>query len=72
MTVAYFNTDGAALFYASHFRPETYANLRRYVIHRLLWNGDGEKGATSTRGTFPVRAEVVERDLVFVPAGRPR
>ncbi|KAI8379892.1 dynein light intermediate chain-domain-containing protein [Choanephora cucurbitarum] len=53
---------GAALFYTSTLQPYTFHNLRQYILHRLL--------ATSTK-TYPfqLKAQVVERDSVMVPAG---
>ena len=56
------NLVGAALFYTSTLQPYTFHNLRQYILHRLL--------ATSTK-TYPfqLKAQVVERDSVLVPAG---
>ena len=53
---------GAALFYTSTLQPYTFHNLRQYILHRLL--------ATSSK-TYPfqLKAQVVERDSVLVPAG---
>ncbi|CAO3628562.1 unnamed protein product [Cunninghamella echinulata] len=53
---------GAALFYTSTLRPYTFHNLRQYILHRVL--------TTSTK-TYPylIKAQVVERDSVAVPAG---
>ncbi|CAO3703176.1 unnamed protein product [Rhizopus stolonifer] len=54
---------GAALFYTSSYQPYTYHHLREYILHRLLSNQNGK--------TYPFRAkaQVVERDTVFVPSG---
>ncbi|KAI8058955.1 dynein light intermediate chain-domain-containing protein [Gilbertella persicaria] len=53
---------GAALLYTSTLQPYTYHNLRQYIIHRLL--------TTSTKAyPFQLKAQVVERDAVLVPAG---
>ncbi|KAI9482767.1 MAG: dynein light intermediate chain-domain-containing protein [Benjaminiella poitrasii] len=53
---------GAALFYTSTLQPYTFHNLRQYILHRLL---------TSSTKTYPfkLKAQVVERDAVLVPAG---
>ncbi|KAI7898319.1 dynein light intermediate chain-domain-containing protein [Cokeromyces recurvatus] len=53
---------GAALFYTSTLQPYTFHNLRQYILHRLL---------TSPSKTYPfkLKAQVVERDSVLVPAG---
>ncbi|KAI8143883.1 dynein light intermediate chain-domain-containing protein [Fennellomyces sp. T-0311] len=53
---------GAALFYTSTLHPYTFHNLRQYILHRLL--------TTSTKAyPFTLKAQVVERDSVMVPAG---
>ncbi|RCH96298.1 hypothetical protein CU098_006848 [Rhizopus stolonifer] len=54
---------GAALFYTSSYQPYTYHHLREYILHRLLSNQNGK--------TYPfhAKAQVVERDTVFVPSG---
>ncbi|KAG0737946.1 hypothetical protein G6F57_011054 [Rhizopus arrhizus] len=53
---------GAALFYTSSYQPYTYHQLREYILHRLLTiNGKPYP--------FQSRAQVVERDTVFVPSG---
>ncbi|KAG0198970.1 hypothetical protein BGX28_007680 [Mortierella sp. GBA30] len=61
---------GASLFYTSIHHPHTFANLRQYLLHRFL--------TPSTLNTpqpqpssfpFKLRAQVVERDQVMVPAG---
>ncbi|KAI9361134.1 dynein light intermediate chain-domain-containing protein [Pilaira anomala] len=53
---------GAALFYTSTLQPYTFHNLRQYILHRLL--------TTSTKSyPFQLKAQVVERDAVLVPAG---
>ncbi|KAL0093364.1 dynein light intermediate chain-domain-containing protein [Phycomyces blakesleeanus] len=53
---------GAALVYTSTLYPHTFHNLRQYILHRLL---------TRSTKTFPfsLKAQVVERDSVFVPSG---
>ncbi|KAF1805926.1 dynein light intermediate chain-domain-containing protein [Mucor lusitanicus] len=53
---------GAALFYTSTLQPYTFHNLRQYILHRLL--------TTATKSyPFKLKAQVVERDSVLVPAG---
>lgn len=53
---------GAALFYTSTLQPYTFHNLRQYILHRLL--------TTATKSyPFKLKAQVVERDAVLVPAG---
>ncbi|KAG2216387.1 hypothetical protein INT45_004805 [Circinella minor] len=53
---------GAALFYTSTLHPYTFHNLRQYILHRLL--------TTQTKAyPFSLKAQVVERDSVMVPAG---
>ncbi|KAI9027143.1 dynein light intermediate chain-domain-containing protein [Phycomyces nitens] len=53
---------GAALIYTSTLYPHTFHNLRQYILHRLL---------TRSTKSFPfsLKAQVVERDSVFVPSG---
>ena len=48
---------GASLHYVSTHRPQTLFSFRSYVLHRLLGQSLKDK------------AQVVERDTVFVPAG---
>ncbi|KAI9319808.1 dynein light intermediate chain-domain-containing protein [Dichotomocladium elegans] len=53
---------GAALFYTSTLHPYTFHHLRQYILHRLL--------TTSTKSfPFNLKAQVIERDSVIVPAG---
>ncbi|KAG0222285.1 hypothetical protein BGW41_006084 [Actinomortierella wolfii] len=61
---------GASLFYTSIHYPHTYANLRQYLLHRLL-TPSSLSNAPQTPSSFPFkkRAQVVERDQVMVPAG---
>lgn len=53
---------GASLVYTCQFRPESFTTLWRYLNYRLF-----------TPLSFPtllsMRPEVVERDMIFVPAG---
>ena len=62
--------DGASLFYTSIHHPHTFANLRQYILHRLLTpsslNNPQQQPSSSP---FKRRAQVVERDQVMVPAG---
>ncbi|KXS12064.1 dynein light intermediate chain [Gonapodya prolifera JEL478] len=69
---------GASLFYTSTTKPHTTAILRSYVLHRLFHHHPAlsvaapSSPSSSRRLTsFPFlrRAQVVERDAVFVPAG---
>ncbi|KAG0052396.1 hypothetical protein BGZ83_002647 [Gryganskiella cystojenkinii] len=61
---------GASLFYTSIHHPHTFANLRQYILHRLLTpsslNNPQQQPSSSP---FKRRAQVVERDQVMVPAG---
>ncbi|KAF9975450.1 hypothetical protein BGZ73_000903 [Actinomortierella ambigua] len=61
---------GASLFYTSIHYPHTFANLRQYLLHRLL-TPSSLSNAPQTPSSFPFkkRAQVVERDQVMVPAG---
>ncbi|KAI7882676.1 dynein light intermediate chain [Lichtheimia hyalospora FSU 10163] len=53
---------GAAMFYTSTLHPYTFHNLRQYILHRLL--------TTNTKAyPFNLKAQVIERDSVLVPAG---
>ncbi|KAJ3329768.1 Cytoplasmic dynein 1 light intermediate chain 2 [Blyttiomyces sp. JEL0837] len=54
---------GASLHYVSMQRPNTISTLRSYLLHRLL---DGTEAVISA---FTQRAQVVDRDTIFVPAG---
>lgn len=50
------------MFYTSTLQPYTFHNLRQYILHRLL--------TTSSKSyPFKLKAQVVERDAVLVPAG---
>ncbi|KAF8933620.1 hypothetical protein BGZ58_006228 [Dissophora ornata] len=68
---------GASLFYTSIHHPHTYANLRQYLLHRLLTPStlnsaqQQQQQQQQQPSTFPfrLRAQVVERDQVMVPAG---
>lgn len=53
---------GASLFYTSTLHPYTFHNLREYILHRVL---------TTPTKTYPfhLKAQVIERDTVFVPSG---
>ncbi|KAF9585958.1 hypothetical protein BGW38_010773 [Lunasporangiospora selenospora] len=71
---------GAGLFYTSIHHPHTFANLRQYLLHRLLGSPVSSSGPNaihlnpnlaSPLASFPFkkRAQVVERDQVMVPSG---
>ncbi|KAI9597016.1 dynein light intermediate chain-domain-containing protein [Syncephalis fuscata] len=64
---------GAGLFYTSTHRPKTFALLRAYLLNRLTYsNGINNTNATalmSARFPFPYRAQVVDRDIIMIPAG---
>ncbi|KAF9919161.1 hypothetical protein BX616_000435 [Lobosporangium transversale] len=73
---------GASLFYTSIHHPHTFADLRQYILHRLLTpqttHSSSGTGANTQQqqqqqqpSLFPfrLRAQVVERDQVMVPAG---
>ncbi|KND03137.1 uncharacterized protein SPPG_02200 [Spizellomyces punctatus DAOM BR117] len=65
---------GAALFYTSTHRQQTLEDLRTYVIHRLLGppsTAGAPVSAQSAANPFvsSLRAQVVDRDTVFVPSG---
>ncbi|KAL1918526.1 uncharacterized protein VTP21DRAFT_3186 [Calcarisporiella thermophila] len=65
---------GAALFYTSNRKPETYSTLRNYIIHRHLYTSLSNTSAVSSAGVkppyaFTSRARVVEREVIIVPAG---
>lgn len=50
------------MFYTSTLHPYTFHNLRQYILHRLL--------TTNTKAyPFNLKAQVIERDSVLVPAG---
>ncbi|KAI8979073.1 dynein light intermediate chain-domain-containing protein [Mycotypha africana] len=53
---------GAALFYTSTLQPYTFHNLRQYILHRLL-------STPNKPYPFKLKAQVVERDVIIVPAG---
>ncbi|KAF9164190.1 hypothetical protein BGX21_010048 [Mortierella sp. AD011] len=61
---------GASLFYTSIHHPHTCADLRQYLLHRLL-TPSTLNNPQQQPSTFPfrLRAQVVERDQVMVPAG---
>ncbi|KAG0033780.1 hypothetical protein BGZ82_005980 [Podila clonocystis] len=60
---------GASLFYTSIHHPHTFANLRQYLLHRLLTPSTLSNPTTPSSFPFKKRAQVVERDQVMVPAG---
>ncbi|KAI1316219.1 hypothetical protein EDD11_010329 [Mortierella claussenii] len=69
---------GAGLFYTSIHHPHTFADLRQYLLHRLLTpqilnnsNSTPQQQQQQQPSSFPfrLRAQVVERDQVMVPAG---
>ncbi|KAF9104562.1 hypothetical protein BGX29_001669 [Mortierella sp. GBA35] len=61
---------GASLFYTSIHHPHTFANLRQYLLHRLLTPSTLNNPQTQPSAFhFKKRAQVVERDQVMVPAG---
>lgn len=62
--------DGASLFYTSIHHPHTFANLRQYLLHRLLTPSTLNNSQPQPSSfSFKLRAQVVERDQVMVPAG---
>lgn len=61
--------DGASLFYTSIHHPHTFADLRQYLLHRLLTPSTLSNPTTPSSFPFKKRAQVVERDQVMVPAG---
>lgn len=60
--------DGAALFYTTTRLPETFTNLRQYILHRLL-GFRPTSSDTKSAFAFNIKANYVERDRVLVPAG---
>ncbi|KAF9901798.1 hypothetical protein EC991_005648 [Linnemannia zychae] len=61
---------GASLFYTSIHHPHTFANLRQYLLHRLLTPSSlNNTQMQPSTFHFKKRAQVVERDQVMVPAG---
>ncbi|CAO3566391.1 unnamed protein product [Mortierella alpina] len=61
---------GASLFYTSIHHPHTFANLRQYLLHRLLTPSTlNNPQPQPSSFAFKQRAQVVERDQVMVPAG---
>ncbi|KAI7829471.1 dynein light intermediate chain-domain-containing protein [Gamsiella multidivaricata] len=73
---------GASLFYTSIHHPHTYADLRQYILHRLLTPStlnnpqqqqqqQHQQPQHQQPSSFPfrLRAQVVERDQVMVPSG---
>lgn len=71
-------TDGAALFFTSHTRPESFTRLREYVLHRLFSPSVNLTAASSSAApvssasrAFPFkhRANVVDRNQLLVPTG---
>jgi len=59
---------GAALFYTTTRLPETFTNLRQYILHRLL-GFRSSSSDTKSAFAFNVKPNYVERDRVLVPAG---
>ncbi|KAG9303822.1 hypothetical protein G9A89_018719 [Geosiphon pyriformis] len=59
---------GAALFYTTPRQSMTFTNLRQYILHRLLGEKSFSSDTKSNYG-FNVKAQVLERDTVMVPAG---
>ncbi|KAF9927884.1 hypothetical protein FBU30_002806 [Linnemannia zychae] len=61
---------GASLFYTSIHHPHTFANLRQYLLHRLLTPSTlNNTQMQPSAFHFKKRAQVVERDQVMVPSG---
>ncbi|TPX32319.1 hypothetical protein SmJEL517_g04528 [Synchytrium microbalum] len=58
---------GASLFYVSKQRPETLSNLRSYILYQL--ESQPKTPSTTATSSFPVKAQVVERDVIFIPSG---
>ncbi|CAI2173279.1 16252_t:CDS:2 [Funneliformis geosporum] len=59
---------GAGLFYTTTRQPQTFVNLRKYILHRLL-GSKSSSSDTKSAYTFNIKAHVVERDTVLVPTG---
>ncbi|TPX47848.1 hypothetical protein SeMB42_g03189 [Synchytrium endobioticum] len=64
---------GASLFYVSRLRPETLSNMKQYILHKLLSNsssnGFNAIQRISSSYQFTTKAQVVERDVIFIPSG---
>ncbi|KAK4055164.1 hypothetical protein OIV83_000444 [Microbotryomycetes sp. JL201] len=62
---------GAAVFFTTRTRPESFIKLRSYVLHRLFASGrTGAPSATTSKlFAFPHRANVVDKDQVVMPSG---
>ncbi|KAG5461124.1 MAG: hypothetical protein BJ554DRAFT_6730, partial [Olpidium bornovanus] len=83
------SADGAALFYTSQQRPESFSRLREYILHRLLSIHPDSRALSTIDVTtadsnvpsgglnspkreafaFSQRAQIIEKDMVLVPAG---
>ncbi|SAM04932.1 hypothetical protein [Absidia glauca] len=59
---------GAALFYTSTSHPQTYAQLRQYILHRTF-STDNKPISMRSLYSYQVKAQIVDRDVVVVPAG---
>ncbi|CAG8698939.1 15715_t:CDS:2, partial [Funneliformis mosseae] len=59
---------GAGLFYTTTRQPQTFVNLRKYILHRLL-GSKASSSDTKSAYAFNIKAHVVERDTVLVPTG---
>lgn len=68
LTTLFFYIDGAALFYTSTSHPQTYAQLRQYILHRTF-SADNKPISMRSLYSYQVKAQIVDRDVVVVPAG---
>jgi len=59
---------GAALFYTTTRQPQTFANLRQYILHRLL-GFRSSSSDTKSAFAFNIKANHVDRDTVLIPTG---
>ncbi|GBC09418.1 hypothetical protein RclHR1_08850001 [Rhizophagus clarus] len=59
---------GAALFYTTTRLPQTFTNLRQYILHRLI-GVRSSSSDTKSAFAFNIKANYVDRDSVLVPAG---
>lgn len=60
--------DGASIHHTSTAHPATLANLQSYVLHRLF-TAPPPAASTTSRFPFGVRAEILDRPTLLVPAG---
>lgn len=68
-------TDGASLFFTSQTIPNSFTQLRQYILHRIfspssLALNTASVPPTSTRAfPFQHRTNVIDRDQILVPTG---